>query len=86
MTEENENNYYLKKKRTLMRTFDAVIKLSTRILINKFGEEKFKEISTITRKQFESLLPKIPYIGGNKNRLTNELINASFLLPLLQTF
>lgn len=86
MTEEKETNYYIKKKRTLMRTFDAVLKLSSQILIGKFGEEKFKEISIRTHKQFETLLPKIPYIGGNDNRLTNELINATFLLPLLQIF
>ena len=86
MTVEKDTNYYVKKKKILMRTFDAVLSLSKQILVNKFGEEKFKEISNTTRQQFETLLPKIPYIGGNDNRLTNELINATFLLPLLQTF
>ena len=86
MTDEKEKNYYIKKKRTLMRTFDAVLKLSSQILVDKFGEDKFKEISIRARKQFEILIPNIPYIGGNNNSLTNDLINATFLLPLLKIF
>ena len=86
MTMEKESNFYLKKKRILIRTFDAVITMAKQILINKFGEEKFIEISTSTPEQFEEMLSQIPYIGGNNNRNTNELINAAILLPLLQFF
>ncbi len=56
------------------------------ILIENFGEAKFTEISNAARKEFEDLLPNIPYVGGNDSYLTNELINASLLLPLLRAF
>ncbi len=86
MTSENKNTYYLKKKKILMRTFDAALLIVKQILIDNFGEQKFKEISTITRNNFEDLLPQIPYVGGKNNPLTDELINATILLPFLRTF
>lgn len=86
MSTEKEANYYLKKKKILMRLFDAAMHITKQILIENFGEDKFTEISKTTRKEFENPLPEIPYIGGDDNLLTNELINAALLLPLLQVF
>lgn len=86
MPTEYETNFYVKKKRILMRTFDAAVLIVKQILIENFGEVKFTEISNTARKKFEDLLPEIPYVGGNDNHLTNELINAALLLPLLQSF
>ena len=86
MSNEKETNYYLKKKRIVMRTFDAAMLIVKQILIENFGEAKFAEISLTARREFENLLPNLPYVGGNDSHLTNELINASLLLPLLQAF
>jgi hypothetical protein len=86
MSKEKEANYYLKKKKILMRLFDAAMNITKEILIETFGEERFIEISTATRKEFENLLPKIPYVGGDDNPLTDELINSALLLVLLQAF
>ncbi len=86
MSNEKEKNYYIKKKRTLMRQFNAALTIVKDILIAKFSEEKFKEITTETRKDFKQLLPQIPYIGGKDNRITEELINSAILLPLLRIF
>jgi hypothetical protein len=68
MTAENKNNYYVKKKNILMRTFNAALLISKQILIDNFGEEKFNEISATTRNEFEALLPQIPYVGGDSLR------------------
>ncbi len=86
MAIEEEKNYYLKKKRTLLRTFKTALVIVKNILIEYFGESKFKEISTITEKEFEALIPQIPYVGGDENHLTEDLINATLLLPLLRVF
>ena len=86
MAIEEERNYYLKKKRTLMRTFKTALAIVKNILIEYFGESKFEEISTITEKEFEALIPQIPYVGGDENHLTESLINATLLLPLLRVF
>jgi hypothetical protein len=70
----------------LLRQFDAATTIVKDILIEQFGEEKFKEITQEARNDFEALLPQIPYIGGKENRLTEQLVNATILLPLLRVF
>ena len=58
MITEKERNYYLKKKRILMRTFDMLLNIGKQILIDYFGESKFKEISITMRNDFEALIPQ----------------------------
>ena len=86
MIAENKNNYYLKKKKILMRTFNAALIISKQILIDNFGEEKYNEISITTRDEFDTLIAQIPYVGGDENPITDDLINATLLLPLLRAF
>ncbi|KKM04997.1 hypothetical protein LCGC14_1758580 [marine sediment metagenome] len=86
MITEKERNYYLKKKRILMRTFDMVLNIGKQILIDYFGESKFKEISITMRNDFEALIPQIPFVGGKDSRFTDTIINATSLLPLLRAF
>ena len=86
MSNEKEKNYYVKKKRTLMRQFDAATTIVKDLLIDYFGEAKFNELIPKARKDFEDLLPQIPYVGGKDNRLTEPLVNATILLPLLRNF
>jgi hypothetical protein len=86
MSIKKEENYYMKKKRTLMRTFDAATAIIKDLLIKKFGEKKFTELVEKAREDFESLLPQIPYVGGKESHLTDSLINGVILLPLLRIF
>ncbi len=86
MSNEKEKNYYVKKKRILMRQFDAATAIMKGILIEKFGEDKFEKLTTEARKDFETLLPQIPYIGGKDNRSTDTLINAAIFLSLMRLF
>ncbi|MFX1280796.1 MAG: L-2-amino-thiazoline-4-carboxylic acid hydrolase [Promethearchaeota archaeon] len=85
MNAENKVNFYIKKKKLLMRTFDAMLLIAKQTLIDNFGEEKCNEMVTSTRNEFEKLIPHLPYIGGNDNRLTEPLINAAGLLPILRS-
>jgi hypothetical protein len=83
MNANNKDNFYLKKKRRILRTFDAMLLIAKQVLIDNFGEQKYNEMVAITRTEFEAILPKIPYIGSD-NRLTEPLINAIALLPILR--
>lgn len=42
MAAEKEKNYYIKKKRMLMRQFNAALTIVKNILIDYFGETKLK--------------------------------------------
>lgn len=85
-SEKEKNYYYIKKKRTIMRTFDAATTIAKNVLIEHFGEAKSKEIISKARTDFENLLPQIPYIGGKDNRITDTLLNGAILLSLLRIF
>jgi hypothetical protein len=78
-----KNDFYVKKKSLLMRTFDAMLLIAKKTLIDNFGELKYDEMVTTTRKEFETLIPQLPFIGKD-SRLTEPLINAAGLLPILR--
>jgi len=84
MTTEKENNYYLKKKRILLKTFDTFLTIGKNVLVAYFGESKYYEISATVRNEFEANIPQIPYIGGDDNPGTEYIIYFAILLPLLQ--
>lgn len=86
MNPENETKYYVKKKKSLLRRFDAELNYIKQILIDNSGEAKFNEMFTRTRKDFEEFLPKIPDVGGKTNYITEYLIDSALLLPLLRYF
>jgi hypothetical protein len=83
MNAEKKDNFYLKKKRVLMRTYNAMLLIAKQTLVENFGEQKYNEMATITRKEFEAIIPQLPYIGDD-NRLTEPLINAAGSLPILR--
>jgi hypothetical protein len=80
----DERDYYVKKKKILMRQFDAAINIGKQILTNQFGESTLKVLIAKFRNDFENLIPQIPYVGGKDNPLTDNLINSTILLPLLR--
>ena len=86
MPNKEEKEYYIKKKRSLVRLFDTAARIVKNILIENFGEAKVEEFIPKARKDFEMLLSQIPYVGGKDNKLTEELINTALLLPFLQFF
>jgi hypothetical protein len=83
---ENEKSYYVKRKKMLMRQFNAALKFVRNKLVEQFAEAKAKEIIAQAEEDFENLLPQIPYVGGKDNPLTDDLINSAILLPLLRIF
>ena len=63
MNRENQDNFYLKNKKRIMRTFDAMLIVAKQVLVENFGEQKYGEMVATTHDEFETLLPHIPYIG-----------------------
>ena len=52
------------------------MKISTPIVLKEYGEIQAYKILFEARKEFEDLIPQIPYIGGDKNRRTETLIES----------
>lgn len=60
---EKSETYYLKRKMRFLLEFDLVAKSARFVLETHFGENTNERI-TQTRREFENLIPQLPYIGG----------------------
>jgi hypothetical protein len=79
---EAEGDYYTSRKSELMESFDELRAHTGSVLTSSYGAEFAEAIDADARREFESLISEIPYIGGDGNQLTDELIQASMGLAL----
>jgi hypothetical protein len=71
MNKQEVDNYYLARKSRLLKDLDKTMKGIEGALVSHFDVEVAEIVKEDTRKEFEALIPELPYIGGNKNYLTN---------------
>jgi hypothetical protein len=77
------NDYYVAQKSKLLRDFDESSgKLGRRILASHFGDDLTDTILKEAYHEYEALIPKLPYVGGEKNIWTRNLIGSTQFLAL----
>jgi len=76
------NNYYLSKKSELLKGHEKGTESLRKILASRFDDKQTNAILVEIRQEFETIIPKIPYIGGEKNLNTKNLIMASSCLAI----
>ena len=82
MTTWLPDDYYSSRKERLLRSFDAKANAFSELLALRLRDQATNGIIRETRREFERLIPEIPYIGGKANRLTQDLIDCTMLLAL----
>ncbi len=75
-------NYYLSRKKNLLRSFDQASRWMMTPLANRYGKEFARAVAEQARKEYEALIPQTPFIGGAKNRWTSNLIESVQILAL----
>ena len=79
-------NYYTTRKAKLLKTFDKAARYMRKAAAARHGDKFAGDVVTGARREFETLIPSIPYIGGKKNRLTNSaLVPSVACLALYRT-
>ena len=79
-------NYYLKRKRKILRYYDRISKQLDKVLAEHFGRDDTAQIITAARSELEKLIPVIPYIGGSSNPFfTNMLVESAIWLALYKS-
>jgi hypothetical protein len=73
-------NFYLKRKRRLLLEFDLMARSARPVLKTYFGET-LNTVIVETRREFERLIPQLPYIGG-KQPFTEFIIFTGMLLAV----
>ncbi|NOQ52250.1 MAG: hypothetical protein GQ578_08570, partial [Desulfuromonadaceae bacterium] len=71
--------YYSARKAKLLKDFNRTSVLIEASLIARYGKEFTSTLQRDVRKEYEKLIPEIPYIKGSRARLLN-----SFLLITAQ--
>jgi hypothetical protein len=82
-TRRFSHNY---NKCVFLRDFDRFAKkFGRKALRGHFNEETTEKIIYASRKELENLSPQLPYIGGNSNIWTHDLIMSAWGLSLYRT-
>ncbi len=82
---ETQNDYYTSQSRKLLKQLDKFLVRVRPILIERCGKEAATAIHQETLAEYERLVPQLPYIGGRKNSLTDNLIQCVWTLALYRT-
>jgi len=83
MTTDNGQDYYIKKIPELMKKYNKVEVQLAETLTSYFNNSKIQDLLVEIRKACEALIPDLPYIGGDTNPTTQNLIDSACSLPIL---
>lgn len=86
MTNTMAGSYYVLRKAKLLGDFDKAAKIMSGIVASRYGAGFADEAIRESRREYEALIPELPYIGGRKNRLTEALVSSAWPLALYRTF
>ena len=75
------DDYYVAQSSKLLKDFDKNRKRGRRILASHYGDLA-DTIWNEAHREYEALIPKIPYIGGKKNIIETYLIQSTWALAL----
>jgi hypothetical protein len=78
------NSYYLMKEKRIMREIKLALPHFRRFVAQAYGSELADIVVKETLEQFAALLPQLPYIGGDENRLTENLYLSAAMLAFYQ--
>ncbi len=74
----SQDQYYTLQKAKLIEDFDMVIELGPKVSTKALGETLTSKVFMEMRKEYENIIPEIPYIGGKENEIsTSQLINLA---------
>ena len=82
MNEQDSREYYLSHKSEILMQFDTHAKAWRPFLVSRYGDEFADAVLRETRQQYEVLIPTIPYIGGDENPMTRDLVRSTTSLVL----
>jgi hypothetical protein len=77
-----DENYYVSRKSRLLRNLDKAVKHTKKVFVRHYGDKLTDAIVSDVRKEYENLLPVLPYIGGKQNMMTQFLVESTYCLGL----
>ena len=84
MAAEQGADYYVSRTAQWMARFDMEAKHLRPVLAQAYGQGEADAILCATRQRFAALIPQLPYIGGDENHLTGELVRSAHCLAFYE--
>ncbi|MFX1233116.1 MAG: L-2-amino-thiazoline-4-carboxylic acid hydrolase [Promethearchaeota archaeon] len=75
-------NFYLKNKKKIFKEFNLLIKTAKTVLSSKNSELILDSIEKEAQIEFENLLSRLPYVGGNRSPFTSFMIQSAETIAL----
>lgn len=76
MDQSRNSDYYIQRRQELLQDFDKSAWGWQGVLSQRYDRDLVEAILKTSRQQFISILPQIPYIGGDDNHLTGSLLGS----------
>ncbi len=74
---EDSQDYYIRNKVKLVREFKKILSVAEKLTQTRFDEEKLHTLMEMSLKEFEALLPQLPYLGGDKSPATPLIMHGA---------
>jgi hypothetical protein len=75
-----DSDYYVSRKRKLLREFDRTLDRIRELFVSRYGEDSEGMLQE-AREEYEALIPQLPYVGG-RQPFTQFLISTAWYLSL----
>lgn len=83
--EDEMSGYYERSIQKLLKVFHKYEKDAYSILRKESGDETAQKVIREAEHEYRALIPRIPFIGGKRNLMSNELLEAVRLLAFHKT-
>jgi hypothetical protein len=77
MNNRMDGEYYTARKPELLKAFDEETRYWKPVLTVQYGPDFALALIQSSHVEFEALLPRLPYIGGDENHLTGSLVESA---------
>jgi hypothetical protein len=80
--EQIGSEYYVSNKAKLLRKHNSLILAGRETAVAWYGEAFADMLARESGAEFEALIPQLPYIGGQRNSMTDEIVISAIALAL----
>ena len=75
-------DFYTRRRSRLLRQFDVAFKMVRSQISSEYGDEFAEKVITNARREYEEMIPQLPYVGGRGNTLTPIIYFSGWLVSL----
>ena len=80
--DNNNRRFYIKNKEKIIQQFNLLIKTAEKVILPIYSESDVHHIEKKARIELDSILSRLPYVGGDKSPFTSLMIQSAETIAL----